>query len=302
MPDAGDGVASLTEFADAPEPGLTLFVYARWLPGLAGTAKSDDGCAHETPACQVLASDGERFWEGNIAHAELAAGPLGGSWREPSNVNLLRASLAARRADDGGSPGSEAWWAVQAGGDALELTVRFLYPEGAVTALRCARFLPAAPGRSLQSFVDLALVAQTAADEAEAATARELCRLEAREEVVRRELDSCPRDSEAEERRLVAEFTKVLNSQKRKIRRLWYARRQENPGAPAPEPAAASLAECLDRRDEDGQHEAGDPDTCAGTGNLEIGFPSLAFGSAPVPSATGATNLFTIPLTIGMEV
>ncbi|CAE8591478.1 unnamed protein product, partial [Polarella glacialis] len=319
---------NIAEFPDALSPGLPLIVQSAWRLGILSAAAGGDRPSGQDEICHLRAFDGARCWEGVLHRTDLA-GPLGNSWEDPLNLRLLFSALcrtplspvAGAGAVLTPTPRAEAVWrcsdVLGDGSDAfqsLELSVRFLYQEGPVAAIRAARLesVPAGPGlaklcahvRGLQ-----------AADEAcTQAAAQERASFQGRLESLKRRLEALPGQAEAEERRLLGSLAEVLNAQKRRCRRRWeatktrtQARVEQGVDFEPPAPATLSLQECLERTDDVKRPpEAVDKDASA----VELGA-SPTFGydpepqflrSAPeeAPAADTGTAGFSIPLTLGM--
>ncbi|CAE7486247.1 unnamed protein product [Symbiodinium natans] len=126
---------ALVEFRDALGVGLPLFVQCAWD---AADAREDT-----VEICRLVIFDGSHCWQGPLCRGDLA-GPLGESWRDPANLRLLQSALSSPHLSGSSfGPRAEAAWrlAEVAGTEPeLELTVRFVYKEGPVAAVRAARF------------------------------------------------------------------------------------------------------------------------------------------------------------------
>lgn len=311
----------VAEFIDAPAPGLSLFVQSTWSISVRAGLPTDT----EAVLCQLLACDGERCWEGSLRRRDLA-GPLGDSWGDPSNLKLLLAALAGEVLGDpsggylGGAgstgrdrnstlPRSEALWTCpdDAIGSPLKLSIRFLYREGPVVAVRGVDLPRTDLAVGLSRFFALAHGSQMAAAACVAAAEEERTSLQQRQEALQRKLEALPEQLEVEEERLLKEFAIVLNAQKRRCRSLWEAGRRDSArdqplgsgplGLRAQVAAPASIEDCLSRGDL--REEAEDVFVVQ---NPDSVFPSLTFASPPQAFAeSGTCGVFTIPLTLGMS-
>lgn len=330
----------VAEFIDAPAPGISLFVQATWSAGL--PEKLPEGA--DAVLCRLLACDGLRCWEGAMRRADLS-GPLGDSWAKQSNLRLLMDALAARAppssvgSHDGGSmpsigreadllgafrdalPVGEAAWTCTQGHDAaLSLTIRFVYREGPVVAVRGVSLVRSDVNAGLSRFFALAHGAQTAASACIAAAEAECAQLREQQDILQRRLEALPKETEDAEDRLLQEMAHALNNQKRRCRQLFLASCQasatEGPEVdPATvslvqEPATMSLEACLDRSEPPAPPEdidATDDAFQKGFEMIELSAPSLVFASdtlmrpAVDDAGEGSAFTFTIPLTLGMS-
>eukprot|EP00928_Gymnodinium_smaydae_P022904 TRINITY_DN19096_c0_g1_i1.p1 TRINITY_DN19096_c0_g1~~TRINITY_DN19096_c0_g1_i1.p1 ORF type:complete len:378 (-),score=104.61 TRINITY_DN19096_c0_g1_i1:74-1207(-) len=318
----------LAEFHDAPAPGLSLFVQSTWAAGLPLRLPSAE--SGSALLCRILACDGERCWEGSLRRSDLA-GPLGDSWSDPSNLRLLLDALAARREGGAALPSSEAVWGCGDGRHAhLELSVRFLFREGPVVAIRGVRLAPASLGAGLSRLFALAHGAQTAASACVGAADAECAALQQRREALQRQLQALPGELEMEERRLLAEMVEVLNNQKRRCRDVWKQTRREAgfaddaaneeavPGAvPSLEalqegqPGGSAVAkEEVAKREEVAKEEDFDDDVMSLVFATQPSGPpgasvkedaDAAAAAAAARAQENSAFTFTIPLTLGMD-
>lgn len=328
----------IAEFIDSPLPGLSLFVQSRWSAGL--PEKLPEGA--DSVLCELLACDGLRCWEGVLRRHDLS-GPLGESWGKQSNLQLLLDALAGRN-NRGlaavGSHGTASLGSLGVGGDAvpftnldtlpigeavwtcsedssLGLTIRFIYREGPVIAVRGVRLLCASLSAGLSKFFALACGAQDAAFRCVSEAESECAELQTQHESLQRRLETLPKESDAEDDRILKEMAHILNNQKARCRKLWEAGWQAGGGdgdrpdvdvitVRLDEPATISLTECLDR--EPPVPEANNPPSGAAASGLDLSAPSLVFASEsfqdPPLSAEARKDAndftFTIPLTLGM--
>lgn len=337
----------VAEFVDTPLPGNSLFVQSTWSAGL--PEKLPEGA--DAVLCRLLACDGSRCWEGTLRRSDLS-GPLGESWGKQSNLRLLLDALAARGqpasftavGSHGGAsissaafevgaafgsrdttlPLSEATWSCPDGaGTFLNLSIRFIYREGPVVAVRGVSLPRASLSDGLSRFFALAHGAQTAASACIAAAEGECAQLQVQQETLLHQLESSSKEIEEYDKKLLAQMTQTLNKQKKRCLNLWVAGCQAA-AADGPEPEfdpttaslveepmtislEASLKECLDREELPTDNAASlaiDEKECDLTGGSA---PSLVFASeslqAPLSAEVageGSAFTFTIPLTLGM--
>lgn len=320
----------LAEFADAPAPGLSLLASVTWEPG--PLPHSREG---EARVCQLLVSDGQRCWQGDLLRRHLG-GPLGESWGDPSNLQLLKTALSGSSAAkppaatlapptltfgsqtqasgwvaqrlSSQAPASEAVWSCSRDEDAeLVLSVRFLFKEGPVVAVRHVSLgRPLAAG-TIQHLLALGQGAQVAADACVSAVEAQTVQLQRRQEELTKKLAELPGQLERQEQDLIAEFAALLNAQKRRCRRL-YQRRQAQSGL-LPErrhldeeplgPATATLAECLDRPGAPVAEPEEDEPSDEG-GGPRLDFSLLAELPLPAVSGEDRGEGFSLPMTLGM--
>jgi len=297
----------VSEFPDSPEPGLCLFVHCKWVPGIPERLPESS----EAELCSLLACDGERCWEGILKRGDLASS-LGDSWTQSSNLSLLQGAFSRSRRNicaDSGAHRAQAVWSLprEAAGNArhLELSVRFVYPEGPIVAVRGVQLPSAGLDRGIARFFDMAHNAQAAANARLTAAAQESAELAQRRELVQQQLEAVPEQLKAEEERLLHEFAGVLNAQKRRCRTLWEAEQRakgaqvEEIGVPVhvhQSPVKPSLKDCLDRHEPPAVNMGLGKEPGPTPGTLDFLGGSMLASQAQDPS----TFTFTIPLTLGM--
>jgi len=299
----------ILEFPDALGPGLPLFVQTTWRLATESKAAGFEG--GDTEICHLVVFDGLRCWEGLLCRKDLA-GPFINSWNSPVNLRLLRSALSEippRRGHALDVPKAEAVWQLdtplgQAGECSLELSVRFVYREGPVAAVRGAKLSATLLGPALARLCAQVRALQASAELCKEAAAQERINLQQRQESLKRQLECLPSQVADEEEQVLQQLCGVLNAQKRRCRRIWQTTLDaesadvEQARPPAEAGATLSLQDCLER-------DAAEADAGMDADQPALASPvaSLTFGESlarPI-AGPGEPATFSIPLTLGMS-
>merc|ERR1712232_1436904 len=144
-------------------------------------------------------------------------------------------------------PTSEAVWTFSGNDSSLSLSIRFIYREGPVVAVRGVLLQLTGLSAGLSRFFALAHGAQTAAVACITAAESECAELLKQQEALNRQLEALPKKAEEEDKMLLERMAQLLNSQKRRCRKLWEAGCQaaaaEGPDASHDEATANLLLE-----------------------------------------------------------